>query len=1062
MATLPDSTPKPTLTPVAAPLLRFAALSGTIFERLVAAQTGAGDAPFREALRMFRNDPAIREAVHVASPDLCDTLDRHSDDEAISQGPALALFKYLLRGSSRATPFGLFAGVGLGRYADEATLEVGADEGRRRWVTADHGLLERIVDRLIADPVVRWAIRWEVNNSLHPLGRRVRGTEVVAGEKGQRGYLQVEFEMSDSLALVLEAVKAPETLDLICGRLIALGHSAEAAREYVEMLVTAQVLLPTLTPPMTGPQGLSWVLQELTRACPGHAALADLRLFEDRCALLESSSAPEALKIHAELRALPLLGEDPLPRDLVQVDLWHGHTPCGVPPEVVQMTAEAVQELLRWGMGGGTAPDLQRWAQTLQDRFGDRSVPLMQALDPDLGVGLPWANEDALDDAPLAELRPPAPAPGTAPPATRADLLRRAAAEELTYRRRSFDIRDLTPEPSGSAPPPPLTPTLTAMITLLPAGETGAEGAGGILFKSAVGGSGLQLLGRFTGGSAPLREAVRAIVQAEESRDPGVVFAEVVHLPVGRLGNVIHRPVLRAHEIPFLGRSGAPPDAQIPVSDLLVSAQGGTIHLWSGRTGARILPRLSSAHNFSAPANHGVYRFLAALQGQGTIAGIRWEWGEHASREHLPRVTAGLVVLAPEQWTLRGEALRRLADLKGRALTDAVRELGARHDWPELVLLVEGDNEIPVAWRTDAGARLFQDLVGGHPAVRISESLGDPRSSPVRGPTGPHAHEFLIPLQSDAPRPAAPARAPAGRPRVVHLPGGEWHYLKVHGSFATIDRALAMVVQPLMQEQMAGGLRDWFFLRYTEGGSPHLRLRWREREAGAGRRCEAALVEALTPLVKEEAIRRLEIDTYEPEIERYGGPQGIGLAERLFHVDSEIVAAQLAALRGSEGERDRWQLAIFNLRALFRGCGFEGKELLTLVEEIHEQSAKGAGRTGREISKALSQYQRERRARLDALCGGTLPEEDPLAPGVAAAAPWSSALEEATARLREADASGNLTVPLREMLASFAHMSMNRLFPRPERQQELIVYNLLLKGLMSERGRAKAGAAVAR
>ena len=56
---------------------------------------------------------------------------------------------------------------------------------------------------------------------------------------------------------------------------------------------------------------------------------------------------------------------------------------------------------------------------------------------------------------------------------------------------------------------------------------------------------------------------VREHLRGEEAHKPDVAFAEIVHLPEGRLGNVILRPVLRGHEIPFLGRSGAPPESQL-------------------------------------------------------------------------------------------------------------------------------------------------------------------------------------------------------------------------------------------------------------------------------------------------------------------------------------------------------------------------------------------------------------------------------------------------------------------------------------------------------------------
>ena len=45
-------------------------------------------------------------------------------------------------------------------------------------------------------------------------------------------------------------------------------------------------------------------------------------------------------------------------------------------------------------------------------------------------------------------------------------------------------------------------------------------------------------------------------------------------------------------------------------------------------------------------------------------------------------------------------------------------------------------------------------------------------------------------------------------------------------------------------------------------------------------------------------------------MERYGGPEGMQLAEQLFHADSEAVAGDRRALDGDEGADARWRLAL--------------------------------------------------------------------------------------------------------------------------------------------------------
>src|SRR6185369_3703820 len=103
-------------------------------------------------------------------------------------------------------------------------------------------------------------------------------------------------------------------------------------------------------------------------------------------------------------------------------------------------------------------------------------------------------------------------------------------------------------------------------------------------------------------------------LRAEEKRAPEIVFAEVVHLPEGRVGNVLLRPLLRGYENPFLGRSGAPADRQIPAADLVLHVRDGRVVLRSRRLDCEVVPRLTTAHSHWSPRNLGVYRLLCALQ----------------------------------------------------------------------------------------------------------------------------------------------------------------------------------------------------------------------------------------------------------------------------------------------------------------------------------------------------------------------------------------------------------------------------------------------------------------
>ena len=132
-----------------------------------------------------------------------------------------------------------------------------------------------------------------------------------------------------------------------------------------------------------------------------------------------------------------------------------------------------------------------------------------------------------------------------------------------------------------------------------------------------------------------MRQNVEKHLLAEQSLEPEAVFAEIVHLPAGRTGNVLLRPVLREYEIPYLARSGTSPERQIPVTDLTVTVAEERIILRSTRLQREIIPRLTTAHYFAA-GGLDVYRFLCLLQEQSTALPLNWNWGALGSAPFLP------------------------------------------------------------------------------------------------------------------------------------------------------------------------------------------------------------------------------------------------------------------------------------------------------------------------------------------------------------------------------------------------------------------------------------------
>ncbi|MBD0291857.1 MAG: lantibiotic dehydratase family protein, partial [Thermoleophilia bacterium] len=318
-----------------------------------------------------------------------------------------------------------------------------------------------------------------------------------------------------------------------------------------------------------------------------------------------------------------------------------------------------------------------------------------------------------------------------------------------------------------------------------------------VLLRGANGAPGAGLLGRFCHADGALCARVEEHLRREEAQRPDAVFAEIVHLPEGRVGNILLRPLLRSYEIPFLGRSGAAPEAQLPVTDLLVSVvgdgvasrAGGRLVLRSRRLGCEVLPRLTSAHRYSL-SSLGVYRFLCELQRQGTVGLLEWNWRPLDALPFLPRLCSGRTVLARARWHLDRRDLERFSTRSG-----AFREWCLDAGLPRWIVLAHDDQELVTDLDNALSVEaLLHHLRRGEEATLV-ELFPSPDELCVHGPEGRFTHELVIPFvrttagrASERPPPAPTAA------RRRFPPGSEWLYGKLYTGNGTADRVLTEVI----------------------------------------------------------------------------------------------------------------------------------------------------------------------------------------------------------------------------------------------------------------------------
>lgn len=959
--------------------------------------------------RYIQNDAAFREALYLASPRLLTATESSPD---LPEKILFPLTRYILRSRYRTTPFGLFSGVGVVRWSKQTRLSLREKYSRRTCLDMDYlCALARELDR---DPVLREQLIWYPNSSLYFHGDDIRyveraGTPVLSSVKSDP-YIRI----------VLEKAAGGADFSTLVATLGVHRISEEVARAFLHELADTQLIVSELEPSVIGDDFPERILRVLSRT--ELSAAVTFREIRQKLTELDEQAGNDPA-LYAEMTELiRSLGVTP-----DESKLFHTVriNPCEEHADTlgIEYQEEIRRVIPRLGIfaSDGRSAGMSDFISRFYERYEDEEVPLLAALDAESGIG--YRTDAAQDFTPLTE--------GITLPAGEKNSsglkwkkLQQALFRSLqkAQQENAYEISlPLTDEPLEM---PELAPSCAVMFRLVDKHR---------LFIESIGGSsGANLAGRFGQASEDIARILRDIAAAENKNNPGVIFAEIVHLPESRTGNILCRPAFRDYEIPYLAQSGFPAENQIRLQDLYVSVRAQRVILRHGKLNRIVVPRLGCAHNFR---NHSlpVYQFLCDLQTQGFQSSLDFSWGEIA-REFvfLPRVADGRVIISPAMWQLSAGHLEPVQ--RPGLPAEAFDTWRKQHRIPLCFVLAEGDNELFIDSSNSLLRRVFLDSVKGRKNILLKEFLGDD-TIPVRNAAGKAMVNqfiaFLIRNEAVYNYPVK-KRSESVVQRTFSL-GSEWVYLKFYCGPKSADLILQNGIARVVHEaEMNEWIDQWFFIRYHDPDN-HLRVRFHLTDTRFLQELLCIMECCIRPFEKSGLVWKIQADTYRRELERYGY-ETIEPVERLFCIDSRMYLDFLRQTEGDEREDLKWLWGLRNIDRFLCAAGLDTGCKKTLMEQVRNRFAEEF-KMDRSLKSQIDRRYRSRRKRMEEfLNDGSFLHHIP--------APYETQLwnlwKEIRTTVRE-----QATFEL--ILTSYIHMAVNRLISSGQRLHELLMYDFLCR-----------------
>jgi thiopeptide-type bacteriocin biosynthesis protein len=985
--------------------------------------------------------PYLLEAIYIASPELYQELQKWQQglitgEKEVNKLVA-ALFRYILRMCTRCTPYGLFAGCATGAVTGATGVELAPIEQHKKHCRLDMNYVAELADMIARQPEIQQQLTFVPNNSLYRAGNAYRYASFTVKNKF-RHYDLTSVTCTDYLDAVLATAQNGATIAQLTNCIVSDDITEAEAREFIHELIDSQLLVSELEPTVTGEEFFNRLIHRLA-ALQNTAAITTTLQNIRQLLQLPGTSIDKYLQTHALVKQLL---PDTNSKDLVQTDLFLATRHNTLSHTVINNIQREIIPLWKLAQRNNN-PDLQQFAHAFRERYEEQEIPLNIALDAEAGIGYAGHTGGQADHTPLVDdifVQKGAGGNNTISWGKLQEFQLKQLHNCLRNHQTEIILTDKDLDDLKETDTPDLPHSMYLMGTLL--GKSAAAiDAGDYLFELSTchGPSAGNLLGRFCHGDAVLTEKVKACLQEEAAQHPDFVYAEVIHLPEARAGNILLRPQLRDYEIVYLGNGSVPQSHQLPLTDLMVSVQQNTIVLRSKKLNKRVIPRLSTAHNYRA-AGLPAYKFLCDLQFQQLHTGLHWSWDHLAREPFLPRVRYGKIILSKCTWLLHKKDYPQLADKHRQAdYTALFGKIRAQWRLPRYVVIAEGDNELFIDMDNAACIQLLATTLIKKEQVKLQEFLSTADLSWVTGAQGNYTNEVIIPLERTAAKAQPVVPAPATQATAKPLPvrrfitGSEWLYVKIYCGTSSAERILKTIIRPLTAELLAAGTIDqWFFLRYSDP-EHHIRVRFHH---GTNKHFWKTVLEKLYTAVQPEtaggAVHKLQTDTYEREIERYGAAT-MELSETLFYYDSQAVVDCIDLLEGEEGESYRWLLAARGVDMLLQDAGYNLPAKAALLKRMQQSFFQEFG-GDKALQTQLNDKHREHMRQLGSFLQPAQDAENGIEEVIAIFTLRS---------MRSTAALQNAAAPVHEQLSSYIHMFLNRMLLSNQRKHELVIYHFL-------------------
>ena len=346
-----------------------------------------------EKIQSIFQESLYREALFVASPSLYETLKQYENTLLNFKKEDLAslkisLYKYYARFSNRCTPFGLFALVSTLGLAKETAINITTNTIRKA-TKFDTFFLANLLQVIDKEPAIRQQLTYYINSSLYSVSDKYRYVEYYFKEE-VRLHKIAGVDKNAYLEKIVALAAKGTTLEHIATTLANEQVDKTQLLDFLHTLIDNQFLVSELELTVSGRDYLEQLIHTLSEPrFNSYEVQTVVTLLQSIQTQLKAIEVNNTGTVQPYLDLFEQINQqfDAIPKNkLFQIDTYRDLGDATLSHTILKELRTAAQVINKLS-GESTQSNLDNFKQRFAERYEEYEMPLVQVLDPDIGIG---------------------------------------------------------------------------------------------------------------------------------------------------------------------------------------------------------------------------------------------------------------------------------------------------------------------------------------------------------------------------------------------------------------------------------------------------------------------------------------------------------------------------------------------------------------------------------------------------------------------------------------------------------------------------------------------------